>query len=243
MKVTNLNAPQQGNLQQMLQTDQTEETQQLVEPQVPQVQQEAEAELPLNAIAALQAESFDPSFTSTDDEDESSTQATPAELDSVAQEVFQGLQGSPEQLQPVVASQDTGDAEQQGVPTFQMAEEAATLQVSDDTQDAASAAAASSVVPNSTEPTNPEASESDDGVFQGNEAAAPVATLEAAAAEESTAPRLEGTDLPPPMPNLEGSELPPPQPTTLLEANPLPTRIADLDSSAQEMLSDLQDRS
>ena len=80
-------------------------------------------------------------------------------------------------------------------------------------------------------------------MFQGNEAAAPAATLEAATAEESTAPRLEGTELPPPMPNLEGSELPPPQPTTLLEANPLPTSIADLDSSAREMLSDLQDRS
>ena len=235
MKITNLNAPQQGSLQQLLQADQTEESQQVVEPQTPQALPEVESDLPLNAVAALQAESFDPSFTSAEDDDETSAQATPAELDSVAQEVFQGLQGSPEQLQPIVASQDTGDAAQQDVSTLQLAEETATLQVNDDSQDSVPTFEAANTELSSAESPSFESSTSTEGIFQ----SAPATTLQAA--EESSINRLEGTDLPPPMPNLEGSELPPPQPTTLLEANPLPTRIAELDGSAREMLSDLQD--
>ena len=237
MKITNLNAPQQGSLQQVLQSDQTEEAQQVVEPQTPQSVPEAESNLPLNAVAALQAESFDPAFTSTDDEDESSAQTTPAELDSVAQEVFQGLQGSPEQIQPIVSSQETGDSAQQGVPTFEAAEESPTLQDDEASPETASTVTAADI--DSAASTGFGEIASAGTVSQADEAPAQQISLQAT--EEVSTPRLEGTDLPPPMPNLEGSELPPPQPTTLLEANPLPTSIADLDGSAREMLSDLQD--
>ena len=153
-----------------------------IEPAIPEVS--------ANAVASLQAESFDPEFTTAPEPED--PQTTPGVLDALSQEVFQGLQTPAEQV--ALAS----TPEQITAPA---APEQAADSLATPVQET------------------------------------PIALPES---ETSAAPRLEGSELPPPIPRLEGSELPPPQPTTLEDVNPLPTTIADLDSDAQEMVVNLQ---